>query len=162
LVFSHHPDCEPYSNDVINLGKVRLCRGCTIAYGIAGLLILMYLWIPDMRSLISDVDPTLIIGFGVFLGLFQVMRAIVRKMGAFMKSIVKLALGMGIALIIVGIFQLDLGFQGTFWTIFLLFILYGLFGLVLRLFYMKRTCEECESHSDWNSCDGMRVIKELE
>jgi hypothetical protein len=36
--FAHHPLCERYAGEVVRVGRVRLCRGCTyaIAGGLAG------------------------------------------------------------------------------------------------------------------------------
>jgi hypothetical protein len=36
--FAHHPLCERYAREVVRVGRVRLCRGCTyaIAGGVAG------------------------------------------------------------------------------------------------------------------------------
>jgi hypothetical protein len=46
--------------------------------------------------------------------------------------------------------------------VFILIILYGVIGLPLRMYYMKKTCDECDFHSDWKSCDGMKFLKEID
>lgn len=162
IVLAHHPDCKPYRNDVIKIGKVRLCRGCTISFGIAGIMILIYLLSPDIRTSFDRVRPVFLFSIGVFLGLFQVLRAVFRKIGVAMKTIVKVALGLGIGLIAIAVFELDLSIYLTIWIFIGLFILYGLLGGPLRFYYMKRTCEECEFKADLDDCEGLKIIKELE
>lgn len=162
LILSHHPDCEPYRKDVLRLGKLRLCRGCTISYGLVLIWVASYILSPDIRGLFDPFSPGLIIGAGVVLGLFQVLRGIYRSLSVIGRSLVKVALGSGIGLILIGIFQLELGFWVTFWTIMGLFVVYGLLGGSLRFFYMKRTCEECEFRGDLKNCPGLSAIKELD
>ncbi|MGA1794177.1 MAG: hypothetical protein ACMUHM_09510 [Thermoplasmatota archaeon] len=162
FALSHHPDCPPYKADVIRIGKVRLCRGCTIAYGLALAIIAIYLLIEPVRDMFGVFSPFLIMGAGIFLGLFQIIRAVFRKMGVVGKSLIKIVLGIGISLILISIFELDLGFAVTYWTIIGLFLLYGVLGGALRFHYMKRTCEECEFKADLKECKGMSVVRELD
>ncbi|MBN1539626.1 MAG: hypothetical protein JW939_05730 [Candidatus Thermoplasmatota archaeon] len=162
LILSHHPDCEPYRKDVIRIGKLRLCRGCTISYSLVLILVVSYILLPLLRGLFEPFSPVLIIGVGVVLGLFQVLRGVYRKMSIIWRSLVKVALGSGIGLILIGIFRLELGYWATFWTIMGLFIVYGLVGGALRLFYMKRTCDECEFGGNLENCPGLSIIRELD
>ena len=162
LVLSHHPDCEPYRADVIRIGKLRLCRGCTIAYGLVVLIFGSYLLFGELRDLFGEVPPPLLILSGAALGMFQVLRAVFRRMGIPRKTLVKLALGSGIALVLIGIMELDLGRTGTIWLMVGLFLLYGTLGGYIRYVYMKRTCLECEYGGDMRSCPGMSVVRELD
>jgi hypothetical protein len=162
LAFSHHPDCKPYRNDVIRIGKIRLCRGCTISFTIAGVMILLYLLSRDVRIMFDRMGPEILLPAGVILGMFQVLRAFVRRMGIPMKTLIKIALGVSISLIAIGVIELDLSRSMTGWALFGLFILYGLFGAPLRFYYMKKTCEECEYKADLGECEGLKFIKEFE
>jgi len=162
FALSHHPDCKQYRNDVIRLGRVRLCRGCTIAYGLVLVIITSYLVLSPLRDLFNGISPVLIIGIGVLLGFVQVVRAVFRKMGIIGKSLVKVSLGIGISMILIGILRLELGFTATYWTIIGLFLLYGVVGGTLRFLYMKKTCEECEFKADLKECKGLKVVRELD
>lgn len=60
--WAHKPLCEPYHEDVLRIGKLRLCRGCTmIKVGLAVALPLLLILQPTLPVLVAG----FILGFAI-------------------------------------------------------------------------------------------------
>ena len=148
-ILSHHPHCVKYKNDVFHIGKSRICRGCFITYPTA-IAIIFYSFFTGIYEIYPWYS---FLTIGVFLGLFEFFSL----WGMLMKfrDIIKFLLGLGVGLVIVGIFSMPVGLCQSFLIFFVLFILAGLFHRK-RIVKVEKKCLECQYKKDWDNCPGFR------
>jgi hypothetical protein len=158
LLLSHHPVCSGFQPDMVRKGGRYFCKGCFIGYPFAIFLIAIYLLLAPLFGVELNLNPYLMMVIGVILGCTQILRAMFIDLPPFIKTIQKLMLGAGIALVTVGVLGLGVG-SGIKALIFAaLVILYGILGLFLRLGYIRRTCRKCEYKEQWEICDGLSFL----
>ena len=154
LMLAHHPNCETFDSHVFKIGKLRLCRGCFLSYPPLYTLIALYIfWLPSREFFLREAIPIVdnlwwfVIGFGIltfasrWLGRYHII----------INDIAKLSRGIWTGLLVIVIISQHWGFKiGA-----ALIIIGGMTYLSLqRGKDMERTCDECEWHSDFNSCPG--------
>jgi len=160
LLLSHHPICEEYMPDMLKIGKVHLCKGCFLGYSFSIFLLALYfLILPGMKMEIL-LEPELMIPVGIILGSLQLARAFIIRAPSWWKTVQKLLLGAGIASVIIGVVELPLDGIYRFLILAVCFFTYGLLGGVLRFHYLKRTCQECRFHGEWERCEGFSRLFE--
>jgi len=154
LMLSHHPFCEVFDPHVFKIGKLRLCRGCFLSYPPLYALVSIFIFWEAAREFflleaISIVDNLwwFVIGFGIltfgarWLGRYSI----------FIKDIAKFARGAWTGFLVLVIISQHWGFKIGATII----VIAGMAYLSLhRGKDMERTCDECEWHSDFNSCPG--------
>ena len=154
LMLSHHPFCEVFDPHVFKIGKLRLCRGCFLSYPPLYALVSIFIFWEAAREFflleaISIMDNLwwFVIGFGIltfgarWLGRYSL----------FIKDIAKFSRGTWTGFLVMVIISQHWGFKiGA-----ILIVIGGMTYLSLhRGKDMERTCDECEWHSDFNSCPG--------
>ncbi|MCK5157988.1 MAG: hypothetical protein KAR08_02435 [Candidatus Heimdallarchaeota archaeon] len=154
LMLSHHPFCEVFDPHVFKIGKLRLCRGCFLSYPPLYALVSIFIFWEAAREFflleaISIMDNLwwFVIGFGIltfgarWLGRYSL----------FIKDIAKFSRGAWTGFLVMVIISQHWGFKiGA-----ILIVIGGMTYLSLhRGKDMERTCDECEWHSDFNSCPG--------
>ncbi len=154
LMLSHHPFCEVFDPHVFKIGKLRLCRGCFLSYPPLYALVSIFIFWEAAREFflleaISIVDNLwwFVIGFGIltfgarWLGRYSI----------FIKDIAKFARGAWTGFLVLVIISQHWGFKIGATII----VIAGMAYLSIhRGKDMERTCDECEWHSDFNSCPG--------
>ncbi len=154
LMLSHHPFCEVFDPHVFKIGKLRLCRGCFLSYPPLYALVTIFIFWEAARNFflfeaVSIMDNLwwFVIGFGIltfsgrWLGRYSI----------FIKDIAKFSRGAWTGFLVIVIISQHWGFKvGA-----ALIIIAGMAYLSIhRGKDMEKTCDECEWHSDFNSCPG--------
>lgn len=158
LLLSHHPVCSGFGPDMIKMGDRYFCKGCFIGYTFAALLILTYLLLDSTIGVNIDIHPGIIIIAGIVLGSTQFVRAIFIDLPSAAKTVQKLMLGSGIALVTIGVLRLQVGIGIKVLIFVILVSVYGILGFLLRIIYIKRTCKRCEFRENWEICDGLSFL----
>ena len=158
FLLSHHPGCRHFEGDTIRIGKLRFCKGCTIGYSLALSLMVFYMVIFSVYGPFIPVGPFVLILLGALFGSTQLVRAIFRRMSPAMKTVQKAALGLGIALVVIGILEIPASAFTRMFLLLGLLLVIGITSAVLRPWYILRTCRECEYESEWERCDAFREL----
>jgi len=156
FLLSHHPDCKFFRDHYFILGKFKICKGCILGIPAFFITTILFLTIstPLVVSQICIVLGILLIATNS-VNVTQIPQKIPH-----IKVITKVCIGMGLSLILVGIFGLE-----TYLIIKILLFLsmYGLINGTLGLYRINsihNVCQACEYKADWKRCEGFREIYE--
>jgi hypothetical protein len=151
---SHHPDCKDFDSDVIRFGTLRLCRGCTIGYGLALVLFLLFILIPSINDLFRQRD-TLVLGLlGVILAGTQLLRVLVQINSRAFKTLQKAAFGTGLFLLASSLILYDAPLATKIIILLISLVIVGGILSLARPYYILKTCKECSWHQNWDDCPG--------
>jgi len=141
MILSHHPPCETYKNHTINIGKLKLCIGCTIGYSSAILSIILIKILYDRNSF--GLIPILILG--IIFSLAQLLSLTSITEVKSIKILQKFLIGTGSGFIIIFLYlTINLPVIFKFVVIFVcISILVFPIGL-LHYRTSSKTCENCE------------------
>ncbi|MHA1154941.1 MAG: hypothetical protein ACTSQK_02440 [Candidatus Heimdallarchaeota archaeon] len=157
MSLAHHPECETFEDHVFKIGKLRLCRGCTLSYPPMYALVLMFIFWPDAMLFLTSTGlwiPNLwwfTIGFGVT----GASALLLRKYSLFINDIYKFCRGAFAGFLVTIILSQHWGFK-----IGAVVILMGAMGLlsIHRGKEMEKICEECEWNANFDECPGWTDI----
>ncbi len=157
MSLAHHPECETFNNHVFKIGKIRLCRGCTLSYPPMYTLVLILIFWFDARNFLTETRlwiPNLwwfTIGFGVA----GALALLLRKNSLFINDIYKFSRGVFAGFLITIILTQHWGFKIGGGAV--------LIGAIAFLSLhrgkdMEKTCEECEWNANYDECPGWKDI----
>ncbi len=160
LFFSHHPFCEIFDNHVFKIGKLRLCRGCTLSYPVAYGLPIMYLLWGSYRDFLHFAPLWIsnLWWFTIYSTILAFGTRYFGKKNLFINDLSKLTRG---------------ALAGFLFTVMISEIWYlkiiaavGLFAGMAYLSLkrgkeMQHTCDQCEYGADYNNCPGWRDLAEI-
>ena len=141
MILSHHPPCETYKNHTINIGRLKLCIGCTIGYTSAILSIILTKILYDRNSF--NLIPILIIG--IILSLAQLLSLTSITEVKSIKIIQKFLIGTGSGLIIIFLY-LTINLPEIF-KLIVVFICISILVIPIGILHYRTssgTCEKCE------------------
>ncbi len=157
MSLAHHPECETFEDHVFKIGKLRLCRGCTLSYPPMYALVLMFIFWPGARDFLTSIGlwiPNLwwfTIGFGAT----GALALLLRKYSFIINDIYKFCRGAFAGFLVTVILSQHWGFK-----IGAVVILMG--AMVLLSMHrgkeMEKTCEECEWNANFDACPGWADI----
>ncbi len=141
MILSHHPPCETYKNHTINIGKLKLCIGCTIGYSSAILSIILIKILYDRNSF--NLIPILILGIIFSLAQLLSLSSITEVKS--IKIIQKFLIGTGSGFIIIFLY-LTINLPEIF-KLIVIFICISILVIPIGLLHYRtssKTCENCE------------------
>ena len=141
MILSHHPPCERYKNHTINIGRLKLCIGCTIGYTSAILTIILTKILYDRNSF--NLIPILIIGIILSLAQLLSLTSITEKKS--IKIIQKFLMGTGSGFIIIFLY-LTINLLEIF-KLIIVFVCISILIIPIGILHYRtssRTCEYCE------------------
>ncbi len=157
MTLAHHPECETFNDHVFKIGKIRLCRGCTLSYPPLYATVLIFIFWLDARSFLTATGlwiPNLwwfTIGFGVT----GALALLLRKYSLFINDIYKFSRGAFAGFLIAVIFS-------QHWTFKIAAGVLLIGAMVLLSLHrgkdMEKTCEECEWKANYDECPGWKDI----
>ena len=156
-MFTHHPDCNPYSSHVWTIGHWKFCKSCSTGFIMLNLLFLIFFINISLTKLFSNmvVDFTFI----VILLPFSLLYLLDSFGNKFVHSIVR---------IMFPLFAITLFISFIFITNpFVKILLLGwiLIGIVLmfkrRKTKMMKICTDCEYKADFDHCPGFEKLRTL-
>jgi hypothetical protein len=149
---SHHPHCRWYEEDVLHIGKWRLCWGCIVAYPVA-LLTLIILMVTGAHDLVQWYI-LLVLGFAF--GSFELI-SLWRKGRGFRHHLIKIFLGVGLAFATTGVFIIPVHIVIRIVVFFQLLLIAGALAS-LRILQMERKCKRCSWKGNWMRCPGFEEM----
>ncbi len=151
-ILSHHPHCKYYDKDVLHIGRTRLCWGCIVTYPTMFLVIFLIMFF----SLQDDFPWWQFTITGMIFGSFEFI-SLWRKGRGLRHRTIKLFLGIGLALIFVGIFSIPIHLAFRILILAQLYLIAGFFGS-FRLLAMEKKCKKCSWKGNWNRCPGFEKL----
>jgi len=130
---------------------VRFCAGCTITYPTTIAIIIYGL----LTGIVYRYPWYLFFITGVFFGLFQFISLFGR--GDRFRHVIKFMLGVGIGLVTIGVFRLQVHICLSIYIFYMLFMLAGLFG-GRRIKKIENKCKKCSFKKDWQNCPGFKKL----
>ncbi|NHK32674.1 MAG: hypothetical protein FK730_15090 [Asgard group archaeon] len=163
LLLAHHPDCKEYESHVFKIGKLRLCRGCTLSYPPAYALPLIFIFWQTAQDffLAKALWFHNLLWFTLGFILLTIITLITRRYSKIINDIYKFTRGALLGfLFIVVIGEV----RTSTWYLAIIsgvMILSGLFYLsVKRGKDMEKTCNECEWGAEFYSCPGWKDLSD--
>lgn len=156
LLLSHHPECETFDSHVFKIGKVRICKGCTLSYPPAyGIPILFIAWgLARDFILASDFYIQNIWWFVIGTGIIAIGNHFMKPLSLFINDLAKVTRGIFAGFLILAILIVT---PWYFKFIPLAVIAAGLVWMsVKRQKDMSTTCTECEWQNDYENCPGWK------
>ena len=157
MSISHHPECEVFDEHVFKIGKLRICRGCTLSYPpLYGIVLIFVFWLDARRFLLIDsfLIPNLwwfTIGFFIV----AILALVLRKYSIYISDIYKFSRGAFSGFLLIVILSQHWAFKIGAGIAFMA----GMGWLsIKRGKEMEKTCDECEWHSNYDICPGWRNI----
>jgi hypothetical protein len=157
LLIAHHPNCEPYEDHVFKIGKLRLCRGCTLSYPQAyGLPILVLAWAKAWAFFESTAFKIHNIWwFTIAITILGVTTYFTKKYARIINDIYKVARGFLLGFFFIIIIIEPWPYKIAFGVL--------IAGLMIYLSTrrgkdMERTCNECEYSASFNDCPGWETL----
>jgi len=154
LMLSHHPNCKEYDAHVFKIGKLRLCKGCTLSYPPAYTIILLFIfWMPARDFLLAEgyVFQNIwwfILGFGFL----TILGYVLKRFSIVISDFTKLFRGILAGFLVVGVFAAP---KWYYKIIPAVLVFGGLTWLSLkRGKEMDQTCKECEWQGQFEVCPG--------
>jgi len=141
MILSHHPPCETYKNHTINIGKLKLCIGCTIGYSSAILSIILIKILYDRNSF--NLIPLLILGIIFSLAQLLSLSSITEVKS--IKIIQKFLIGTGSGFIVIFLY-LTINLPEIF-KLIVIFICISILVIPIGLLHYRtssKICENCE------------------
>ncbi|MFW3146688.1 MAG: hypothetical protein ACMUIE_07755 [Thermoplasmatota archaeon] len=151
-LLSHHPHCTKYRRDVLNIGRLKLCWGCIVTYPVAIAVVILILHFGTYK----DYPWYLFILMGVAFGSFEFI-SLWRKGTGLRHRMIKIFLGIGIALVTVGIFMIPVHILLRLYFLFAGYTAAGA-AMSLRLRGMEKKCKRCEWKGNWYQCPGFEEL----
>jgi hypothetical protein len=140
--FAHHPTCSQYKEHYYNVGKLKLCVGCTSLYSTIFLSLIIYMTIPSIFKNIP-----LILGILFLYGCFSALiHFVVRPSTKLMKTLFRSSAGIGLGAYLALIFYLRLWWLQIILFLFL-FVGFAVYGLIRGKGHNKRKCNTCPLHT---------------
>jgi hypothetical protein len=139
LLLSHHPDCECFKDDVIDVGGYKLCAGCVMAYPIA-IALFISIWPVSQYS--------------VYISIILILISLTRKFigNVFFKLTLRGVAGLG----------LGFGLGGLIWSIenknvlFTLLLICGAITYgIIRAYSIKRKLLKCNCNKKSQNAKNM-------
>ena len=156
LFFSHHPNCKKYESHVFKIGKLRLCKGCTLSYPPAYAIILIYIFWEAARNFLLEKSFRIanIYWFVISFGVLTLGGYALKRYSQVINDFTKLFRGILAGFLVASVFA------ATKWYFALIPAILVLTGLTLlslkRGKEMDTTCKECEWKGDFETCPGFR------
>jgi len=150
LLLAHHPCCKEFDNDIIKIGKIRICIGCIIF--IPFVLLTITLLFGDLVKLGRNYH--FFGATGIILGMAQIFSLLLHIRRKIFKVMVKMSLGIGVGFVLYSIHLLPFKNVHKFTILMACMILASLLEF-LKVFQMKRRCLMCRSYSDFPNCEGL-------
>lgn len=155
LLLAHHPCCKRYDRDVAKIGRLRLCLGCLIFIPSA-LLVMILLFGNFLRP---GLDYGFYIPVGVVFGLAQFLSLFFHIKFRLLKVLVKMALGIGVAFVLYGIYLLPIKAGYRFLIVIICVTVAGAVESI-RIFRFRQTCKKCDSYIKIPDCEGLRAFSD--
>lgn len=151
--WSHKPLCQRFDKGVIKLGKVSLCRSCTLVY--IGMIVSIFLF----TLLFKDLSPIVKYFYIVQFTLTVIFSypGIYRKIPRELCDLLRFSLG---GLIPFTFFILTHGYYGTGLTGSILFVISGIYYRRKRSDLKSYLCRNCDENTGEGICSG--YIKQAE
>ena len=139
--FAHHPTCSQYNNHYYNIGKLKLCVGCTSLYSSIILSLIIYLTIPSIFRTIPIILAILFL-YGCF---SAIIHFAVRPSTKVMKTLFRSSAGIGLGAYLALIIYLRLWWLQI---VLILFLLAGfaVYGLIRGKGNNLKKCSTCPLH----------------
>ncbi|NHJ48324.1 MAG: hypothetical protein FK733_11110 [Asgard group archaeon] len=157
MMLSHHPYCDDFDHHVFKIGKLRLCRGCTLSYPPAYFLPIFWLAWSGAREFFRAEGALIpnIWWFTIAFAVFGVITYFIRKYSIFINDIYKITRGALLGFFFIVMLQEDWYYK----LIFGLLIL-GLMGYlsIKRGKDMEKTCNDCEWGANFQECPGFKHL----
>jgi hypothetical protein len=151
-MLSHHPHCKYYDKDVLHIGKWKFCWGCIVAYPV--MVICMFLII--ILGLTEEFSWWEFILAGMIFGSFELI-SLWRKGRGLRHRIIKFFLGIGLALMIIGVILIPIHIGFRILIFVHLYFLAGFLGS-FRIRAMETKCKKCKWKGNWNRCPGFEEM----
>lgn len=157
MSLAHHPECEAFNDHVFTIGKLHLCRGCTLSYPPMYATVLIIIFWPDARAFLTAIGlwiPNLW-WFTIGFGLTGVIALLLRKYSLFINDIYKFSRGAFAGFLITIILSQHWGFKigaGLLLTGAMIYL------SLHRGKDMEKTCEDCEWKANYEECPGWKDI----
>ncbi len=151
-MFAHHPICEPYSKDVLHVGRTRFCWGCLVTYPTA-ITVLMVMVLTGWNELLPWFLWFLI---GVLFGAAELLNLLQKRVGL-AHRLINFCLGTGMAFMTLAVFMMDIFICFRLYLFFMLYMLAGLL-ITYRVRNFEKRCAKCSWKKDWNNCPGFRDL----
>lgn len=152
-LLSHHPHCDRYGNDVFKIGRLRLCKGCYITYP----TILLVMVFSCLSGIVHRYPWYSFAGTGMVIGSFEFI-SLFFDVGGY-RMVIKFLLGLGVGLVIVGVYLMPIGIYYSTLIIMMLVVLANLIYMI-RWKKFKKKCLACPHEMDWENCPGFREMNE--
>lgn len=150
LLLAHHPCCKEFDDDIIKVGEIRICIGCIIFIPFV-LLTITFLF-GDLLKLGRNYH--FFGATGIILGTAQIFSLLLHIRRKIFKVMVKISLGIGVGFVLYSIHLLPVKNIHKFVILMLCMTLASLLE-ILKVFRMKKRCEECDSYPDIPNCEGL-------
>ncbi len=163
LLLAHHPDCETFESHVFKIGKLRLCRGCTLSYPPAYALLLIFIFWQAAQDFFLSKALWIhnLLWFTIGFVMLIIITYFTRRFSKIINDLYKVIRGslFGFLFIVV------IGEVRTpNWYLSIIagvIILGGLFYLSFRRGKeMEKTCNECEWEAQFHVCPGWKNLSD--
>ncbi len=158
FLFSHHPDCQNFGSDVLDFNGFKICKGCTIGYGLALIFTLSFIFIDPVNDLFRSMDPWLLFTAGGLLAATQLIRGLFGMNRSLFKYLQKTFFGTGLFFLICALVISDFSLIVKIVLMAAFLIIGGAVLAFFRPWYLIRTCRKCKWEQDWDRCPGFKII----
>lgn len=156
FLLSHHPSCEYYRNDYIEIRGVKLCIGCFFTTPVVIILVLL-----DIFDNFWEMIYPFILAIVLSLILIQALYYLnILGRSKLAKVFSKITLGVLYSIILLYPMHLPLRY---FFRVMLTFLTYMLLNATIasiRVYKNEKTCRKCPMYRDYPFCDGYRELVE--
>ncbi|MHA1450138.1 MAG: hypothetical protein ACTSP4_12025 [Candidatus Hodarchaeales archaeon] len=155
MMLSHHPECDVYSDHSFKIGKIRLCKSCSLAIFSAAIFTPVFLFTPLLELFKSFTTSLIII---MVLSPFMVVY-ISGKGNNKIRTVSRILFGLfALSLLVSTIAVPEFQFK-------LLYIVIMATGIMIiakrRMDKMTGICRECGYNSEFSSCPGFTSLQML-
>lgn len=149
--FAHHPTCSVYKNHYFNLGRIKLCVGCTSLYSMLGGFLIAFFSAYDFFLKNAIILPIVYCAGIIALGLHLLLHPKNKWFKSLFRGVLGLAIGAYISIIVLG---------PTWWIRLILGLLIPVELVLFTIVRGKRAnlelCETCPLHIAEPPCDPMK------
>ncbi len=152
IIFSHHPNCPKYENDIYRIKNIRFCTGCFLAYPIMQIFLSILL----VESIFSSFQQKDLFQIGCFCAFGYIFLKLPFANRKSLQYFSKILVGIGGAFILASYHKLPWDDESIkFLRFFTLFIVVNL-HIITRGLAFYRICNKCEYKFKWETCPGMK------
>jgi len=157
FLLAHHPKCDKFQDDTIQIKNTQLCIGCFVAIP----MFFITLTVGVFSHLFPNLSiKTLRITSGILTSGYLIGKIPfkIHKIVKIVKIVSKGMVGTGGAFLVGVLWHFPFSPFGRFLLVFVILEFAFLGHGILRAISIYRTCNKCPFHFEWKRCPGMNEI----